>query len=91
MRQIRSKLWDMKLHWLKDKENEKEFRVYWAPGPENKADFCTKHHPPAHFRHMRPHYVHNIMHKRYVQRLTRNNLRQLVTKIVTKKGIARVC
>ena len=63
MRQRRSKSWDMKLYWLKDKELEKEFRVFWAPGPVNKADPFTKNHPPTHLRQICSQYVVNLLRR----------------------------
>ena len=85
MRQKRSKAWDMKLHWLKDKEND--FCVYWAPGAENKADPFTKHHPPSNLHHICRQYVINLLRLEYL----RKNLRQYISVLLLKHGIARVC
>ena len=41
-----TKLADMKLWWLRDRESQDQFRYYWAPGSENKLNYSTKHHPP---------------------------------------------
>ena len=57
MRQKRSKHWDMRYHWMRDKESLKLFRYYWARGSENNADYFTKHHPPNIHRKMRPQYI----------------------------------
>ena len=43
--QKRSKSWDMKFHWLRDKETQKRLKVYWDKGENNLADPYTKHHP----------------------------------------------
>ena len=40
-----SKSWDMRFHWLRDKETQKQISVCWDKGINNKADYCTKHHP----------------------------------------------
>ena len=47
----------MNLHWLRDRENRKQFKVSWKKGSENGADYFTKHHPTVHHRKTRPKYV----------------------------------
>ena len=44
----RSKTWDMKWHWFRDKELLMKLRVYWGRGTNNDAGYFTKHHPPIH-------------------------------------------
>ena len=48
IRQKRSKAWDMRYFWLRDRESQKMFNYYWKPGVENDADYFTKHHPAKH-------------------------------------------
>jgi hypothetical protein len=48
VRMKRSKAFDMRYHWLKDRIAQKQFNLYWAPGKLNKADYYTKHFPPSH-------------------------------------------
>ena len=43
--QKRSKSWDMRFYWLRDRMNQKQFIIKWAAGKSNKADYYTKHHP----------------------------------------------
>ena len=57
-KQIRSKAIDMRFYWVRDRIKQVHFIVYWAPGATNKADYFTKHHPPAHHCHMRFDYLH---------------------------------
>ena len=45
---------DMRLHWLRCRANQGQFRHYWAPGPTNKADYPTKHFAASHHRTIRP-------------------------------------
>ncbi len=62
----RSKTWDMRWHWLRDKHTQRLFRFYWQKGSLNNADYFTKHHPPAHHREQRPKYIlqgHHIREK----------------------------
>ena len=49
----KSKAWDMQLHWLQDKENQRFFKVFWDKGKNNGADYFTKHHPTVHHRQIR--------------------------------------
>jgi hypothetical protein len=50
----RTKAMDMRFHWLRDRGvNQKQFKFYWRPGTSMRADYWTKHHSPAHHRHMR--------------------------------------
>jgi hypothetical protein len=42
------KAMDMKYHWLQCRENQGQFRHYWALGKTNNGDYVTKHHAPIH-------------------------------------------
>jgi hypothetical protein len=59
IKQRRSKTWDMRWNWLRDKATHEILRMYWARGEDNNADYFTKHHPPSHHLAMRPKYVLN--------------------------------
>ena len=50
----RTKAIDMRYHWVVDRRKQGQFEIYLKPGPENIADYHTKHHTPTHHRHMRP-------------------------------------
>ena len=43
--------------WLIDKVNLNTYRVKWAPGLENMADYFTEHFAAAHHRDVRPFYA----------------------------------
>ena len=45
IQQKRSKSWDMRYHWLKEKQTQKQFKIYSDQGTNNHADPYTKHHP----------------------------------------------
>ena len=47
----------MRFYWLKDRQEQQQFDIYWAPGQVNLADYFTKHHPPTHHRALRPIYL----------------------------------
>ena len=53
----KSKSWDMNLHWLRDRENRKEFNIIWEKGPANATDYSSKHHPTKHHRVTRTKYI----------------------------------
>ena len=57
MRHKKSKAWDMRLWWLKDKIAQQNFKVFWDKGIHNWADYFTKHFAPRH---------HQVIHKRYL-------------------------
>ena len=43
----RLKSMDLRLHWLRCREAQGQFRFYWDKGTANWADYPTKHHPPC--------------------------------------------
>ena len=49
----RTKSIDMRFYWVRDRMNQKQLRIYWAPGKENRGDYYTKHHPPSHHKLMK--------------------------------------
>jgi hypothetical protein len=77
VRMKRSKAFDMRYHWLKDRIARKKFNLYWAPGKANRADYFSKHHPPSH---------HKIMRPQYFQRPQGNALTTHVRGCVTPSG-----
>ena len=46
--QKKSKSWDMRYHWLRDRQTQQQFNIYWDKGTNNHADYFTKHHPVKH-------------------------------------------
>jgi len=57
----KSKSWDMNLHWLRDKEVQKYFKIFWEKGSGNGGDYFTKHHPTIHHRTQRGRYVRDTL------------------------------
>ena len=51
----------MHYYWLKDKETQHPFNIYWkhgkGEGDPNRADYHTKHFPIAYDRGIRPTYI----------------------------------
>lgn len=71
----RSKSIDMRFHWLKCREAQQQFRILWAPGATNLADYFTKHFSPAHHRTVRGRYVKDApgVPTKYKARLAQNS------------------
>ena len=42
--QKRSKSWDMRYYWLRERQTKQQFKFFWAPGHDNNGDYVTKHH-----------------------------------------------
>jgi hypothetical protein len=47
VQQKQSKAMDMRFYWVKDRVEQKQFNVGWAPGNANLGDYFTKHHSPV--------------------------------------------
>jgi hypothetical protein len=50
----RTKAMNMQFHWLQCRDSQGQFRYYWRLGPNNQADYWTKHHCTAHYIKKRP-------------------------------------
>ena len=53
----RTKAMDMRFHWLRDRECQKQFKFYWRPGKTNYADYWTKHHSATHHVNVRKEFI----------------------------------
>ena len=58
VKQRRSKAMDMRLCWVQDRTEQRQFQVCWRKGAQNLADYFTKHHPARYHVDMRPVYLH---------------------------------
>jgi hypothetical protein len=58
IKQKKSKVMDMRYHWLTDRVRQKQFDVYWRPGRENIGNYRTKHHAAQHQKDMRGLILH---------------------------------
>jgi hypothetical protein len=56
----RTKAMDMRFHWLRDREQREQFRIYWRPGGANLADYWTKHHAPTHHTNIRAEFLTKV-------------------------------
>ena len=53
----RSKSWDMRYFWLRDRVSQSQFYIYWDKGSNNLADYYTKHWSPTYHQQIRPTYI----------------------------------
>ena len=44
MRLKKSKMWDMRWNWLRQKEIQDECKIRWEKGKNNQANLFSKHH-----------------------------------------------
>jgi hypothetical protein len=80
-----TKAMDMRFYWLKDREAQKQFRIYWRAGKLNKGDYYTKHHAPIHHQTTRP----TLLTPWKVVEALRSKLSKLASRAST--SAARVC
>jgi hypothetical protein len=80
----RTKLMDMRYHWLRNQEAQAQFRFYWKPGKTNLADYFTKHHTPAHHRNVQKEFL-----TKYAELLEFRKAKS--TNITSTAMTARVC
>jgi hypothetical protein len=57
----KSKSWDMRYYWLRDRQNQEQFDIYWESGKTNNGDYFTKHHPTFHHVATRGMYVKDAL------------------------------
>ena len=50
IKQQRSRAIEMRYHWVHDQVKQGHFRILWAPGSTNLADYNTKHSSAAHHK-----------------------------------------
>jgi len=82
-----SKQWDMRYHWLRDRECQGQFRIFWGPGKHNHADYWTKHHQALHHQFIRQKYLNIAKEMEQIKQLLE------LHKAVTNNTMitARVC
>ena len=51
------KAMDMRFNWIKYRECQEQFRIYWRPGKSNYADYWKKYHPSKHNQNTRKEFL----------------------------------
>jgi hypothetical protein len=51
---------DMRFHWLRDREAQDQYHIYWLPGKTNPADYFTNHHSPLHHVKVRSEFLTEV-------------------------------
>ena len=64
--QRRSRAIDMRFYWVRDRVNQQQYHMYWAPAHHNLADYFTKHHTPSHHRKMRKYFVYTTASPKFL-------------------------
>jgi hypothetical protein len=62
VKQRRSKVIDMRFYWICDRIKQGQFIIHWRKGTDNLTNYFTKHHSPAHHKHISSNYLFE-MHK----------------------------
>lgn len=57
----RSKTWDMRYHWVREKQEDGTVLVYWVKGSDNDADYFTKHFQASYHCSIRPRYLRDCI------------------------------
>ena len=52
-----TKAMNMRFYWLRDRETQEQFRLFWRAGKLNLADYWTNHHPAMHHRNVRNEFL----------------------------------
>jgi hypothetical protein len=58
VKQKQSKSMDMRFYWLQDRVEQGQFRIFWAPGKTNLADYQSKVQPTSVHQAVRPLYLY---------------------------------
>ena len=88
LKQKKSKSWDMRLNWLRDRKEQTQFFYYWEPGNRNIADYHTKHHAPKYHLQQRHRYVYVPKHQPTMMFLTR--VFSQAARVCSYPGVSRV-
>jgi hypothetical protein len=89
---------DMRFHWLRCCEAQRQFCFYWAPGKSNLGDYWTKHHCAVHHIEKRPTILtpqstvtalRASLHRNPVQLASKEREHSKMTKQDVMKGCAR--
>ena len=75
-----TKIIDMKLHWMRCRNAQGQFRFYWRPGTQNWGDYWTKHHPEIHHRVFRKNILTSAKHIKAGERDT-SKVRNTMTRV----------
>ncbi len=78
-----TKAMDMCFHWLRDREQQNQFQIYWRPGGANLADYWTKHHAPTHHVNVQAEFLTKVKNIRDTQ--------QQASKTKQSSKATRVC
>jgi hypothetical protein len=86
----RTKVMGMRFHWLRNREAQGQFQIYWQLGKLNIVDYFTKHHSPLHHVNVRSKFLSKVkeLAEARSQRLAQG---QTPPKSATSRLATRVC
>ena len=64
--QRRSRAINMHFYWVRDRVNQQQYHMYWAPTHQTLADYFTKHHTPSHHRKMCKYFVYTTASPKFL-------------------------
>ena len=70
--QKKSKSWDMRYWWLRDRQTQHQLKFFWEKGENNFADYFTKHHPAKYHKMIRHQYVQDKIPKSSPEKIPSN-------------------
>jgi hypothetical protein len=79
---------DMWFYWVHDQTQQGHFNIFWAPGTDNLADYFTKHHSPAHHRHMRPIVFNDPKHHHFLRGCVNPPIQPKLTRMLVRPSSA---
>ena len=88
IKQKKSKSWDMRLNWLRDRKEQLQFYYYWNQGKKNIAVYHTKQHAPKYHLQQRHKYVYVPEHQPTVMLLAR--VFSKAARVCPYSGVSRV-
>jgi hypothetical protein len=74
---------NMRFHWLHCCDSQGQFQYYWRSGPDNRANYWTKHHCAAHHIEKRP----EILTSKFILNALRASTQR--TPATTGKGLVK--
>ena len=57
LKQKRSKTWNMRWYWLKDRVKQGHIIIYWDKSSNNLVDYHTKYFPQSYHTNIHPKYI----------------------------------
>ena len=91
IRQQRSRAIDMRFYWVRVRQGEGTFLVYWMAGEHNLANYFPNHHPTSHHWSRRSTYLFPaVEYSKYACYMSPNELLGCVEALPTQVNLLRI-